>query len=562
MNATDGRASSRIDRRSFLTRAAVLAGAASVGFASDSPAAFVEVKTSCGRIRGQRLGDLITFKGVPYAGPVAGANRFKAAPPLQPWTGVRDALRLAPPSLQPGKDYYGINEPDPDENCLFLNVWTPATDGRGRPVMFFNHGGGFATGSGASVDHDGGNLARRHDVVVVETNHRLGLMGFLFLGDLGGEEYATSGNQGLLDMRDGLKWVHDNIEAFGGDPNNVMIFGESGGGAKTSCLYAMPSAASYFHKAGIESGPGLRMMARDRAAETALSTLQELGLDRSQWRKLLDVPADRLVAAQVALGRRPAGQRAAGAPRIGSPAGGFSPVVDGTVLPNHPFDPTAPAISKNKPILIGTNRDESAFMFLSDPTKSVFKLTDATLEERLKREYGENAGTVLETYRRTRPGASPVDLYIAISTSSMFWTGSVTLAERKYAQGGAPVYMYMLMYQSNWVIPGTDHKLGSAHATDLLYTFDNIYPDGQWPPQGNATMYQMEGTGPGRFQVARYMSEMFATFAKTSRPGAKGAPAWPAYTTEARATMLIDAECKVVNDPFGEERRLWGKLEA
>jgi para-nitrobenzyl esterase len=427
--------------------------------------------------------------------------------------------------------------------------------------MFFNHGGGFATGSGASVDHDGGNLARNHDVLVVETNHRLGLLGFLFLGDVAGAEYATSGNQGLLDMRDGLKWVHDNIEAFGGDPNNVMIFGESGGGAKTSCLYAMPSAAAYLQKAGIESGPGLRMTERDRATETALLAMQELGLARNEWRKLLEVPADKLLAVQVGLGRR-SRQPAAGPPRPGGGGVGFGPVVDGTILPHHPFDPAAPAISKNKPILIGTNRDESAFMYLNDPTKAVFKLTDATLAERVEREYGKNAGTVLETYRKTRPGASPADLYIAISTSSMFWTNSITLAERKHAQGGAPVYMYMLTYQSNWVVPGTDHKLGSAHATDLLYTFDNIYPDGQWPPQGIATMYQMEGTGPGRFKVAKYMSEMFVTFAKTSRPSAQGAPEWPAYTTATRATMMIDEQCKVVNDPFGDERRLWEKLRS
>jgi para-nitrobenzyl esterase len=561
MAPADNLAPSFLNRRSFLTQAALLATAASLGFAKDTPSELAEVKTTYGRLRGLRKGNLITFRGVPYAGSPAGAARFKAAPPLAPWKGVRDALRLAPPSIQPGKDYFGIDEPDPQEDCLFLNVWTPATDGRRRPVMFFNHGGGFATGSGASVDHDGGNLASKHDVVVVETNHRLGLTGFLFLGDIAGEEYATSGNQGLLDMRDGLKWVHDNIEAFGGDPNNVMIFGESGGGAKTSCLYAMPSAAPYLHKAGIESGAGLRMTERDRATETTLLAMQELGLARNEWRKLLEVPAEKLLAAQVALGRR-SSQRTTGGPQPGGSGIGFGPVVDGTVLPHHPFDPAAPVISKNKPILIGTNRDETAFMYLRDPAKAVFKLTDASLAERLDREYGKNAGPVLETYRKTRPGASPTDLYLAISTASMFWTNSITLAERKLAQGGAPVYMYMLTYQSNWVVPGTEHKLGSAHATDLLYTFDNIYPDGQWPPQGTATMYQMEGTGPGRFKVAKYMSQMFVTFAKTSRPSAQGAPEWPAYTTATRATMLIDEECKVVNDPFGEERRVWEKLRS
>ncbi len=554
-----------MQRRRFLAAAGTVAGGACVApqlILADAAAEYVEVKTRYGRIRGKRNGNLVTFKGIPYAGRVSGANRFKAAPPLEPWTGVRDALSLAPPSCQPGKSYFGVDEPAPAEDCLFLNVWTPAVDGRKRPVMFFNHGGGFTTGSGGSVDHDGGNLARNHDVVVVETNHRLGLLGFLYLGELGGEEYASSGNQGLLDMRDGLKWVNENIRAFGGDPDNVMIFGESGGGAKTSCLYAMPSAARFFNKAAIESGPGLRMMARDRAAETALLTLQEMGLEKSQWRKLLDVPADKLVAAQVALGRRPGAGMAPGSPRGGamSGAGGFSPLVDGTVLPNHPFDPTAPAISRNKPILIGTNRDETAFMFMSDPSKAVFKLTDDTLRARLDRELGKNADTVLKTYRETRPGASPSELYIAITTATMFWNNSITLAERKYAQGGAPVYMYMLTYQSDWVIPGTNSRLGSAHATDLLYTFDNIYPDGKWPPQGNATMYLMEGTGQGRFQVARNMSSLFANYARTSHPTAQGAPDWPPYTTATRATMLIDAECKIANDPFAQERILWSRL--
>ena len=555
-------------RRRFLMHTAAFAGAASfaprLGFSNDAKTEYVEVKTAYGRVRGRRQGNLVTFKGIPYAGPVAGANRFKAAPPLQPWTGVRDALQLAPPSCQPGKDYYGLNEPSPDENCLFLNVWMPATPGRKRPVMFFNHGGGFATGSGGSIDHDGGNLARNHDVVVVETNHRLGLLGFLFLGELGGEEYATSGNQGLLDMKDGLKWVHDNIEAFSGDPNNVMIFGESGGGAKTSCLYAMPSAADYFHKAAMESGPGIRMMPRDAAAETALLTLQQLGLDKSQWRKLLDVPADQLVAAQVGLGRRPGGGLTFGAARgsLLSRAGSFSPVVDGTVLPQHPFDPVAPAISKNKPLMIGTNRDEATFMFMNDPTHAVFNLTDATLRERLDRELGKDADTVLKAYRESRPGASAAALYIAISPASMFWNGSITVAERKYAQGGAPVYMYMLMYRSEWIIPGTNYHLGAAHATDLLYTFDNVYPDGHWPPQGHTTMYLMEGTSPDRFKVARSMSELFASYAKTSHPAAKGAPEWPAYTTKTRATMQIDAECKVVDDPFAQERIMWQSLGA
>lgn len=555
-----------MNRRGFFGRAVGLVGAAAfagqAGYAGDAKPEYVTVKTAYGRLRGQRWSNLAMFKGVPYAGPVSGANRFKAAPKLEGWTGVRDALRLGAPTWQPAGGCYGIDEPEPDENCLFLNVWTPAADGRKRPVMFFNHGGGFTLGSGGSVDHDGANLARKHDVVVVETNHRLGLLGFLYLGELGGEEYATSGNQGLLDMRDGLRWVHENIAAFGGDPGNVMIFGESGGGAKTSCLYAMPSAADYFHKAAIESGAGLRMMAREDASETARMALDALGIDKREWRKLLDIPAAKLVAIQSGLGRRPGAGPMFRAAKGGllSRAGGFSPVVDGAILPYHPFDPVAPAISKNKPLMIGTNHDETTFMFMGDPTHATFKLTEETLRERLQRELAEDAGTVLKTYRESRPEATPSELYIAITTATMFWNGSIKAAERKAAQGGAPVYMYMLTYQSEWPIPGTNFKLGSAHATDLLYTFNNIYPEGQWPPQGKATMYQMEGQRPERFQVAKNMSGLFTGFAKTSRPSAEGVPEWPAYTAERRATMQIDAVCHVVDDPFAPERAMWQRL--
>jgi para-nitrobenzyl esterase len=312
MNSTSDQSFTGLTRRGLLSQCPlVLACAAGLPYsralAQTQEAAYVEVKTKYGRVRGARnAAYLTTFRGIPYAGSVARENRFKAAPPLKPWSDVRDALVLGPPSPQPGRTARG-GEPAPSEDCLVLNVWTPAADGRKRPVMFYSHGGGFTTGSGGAPYQDGGNLARTFDVVVVATNHRLGLMGYLYLGHLGGEEYATSGNQGMLDIRDGLRWVRENIEAFGGDPDNVMIFGESGGGAKTSCLYAMPSAAAYFNKASVESGPGIRMLPREVAAETTMMTLKQLGLEKSEWRKVLDVPLDQLMAAQTALGRAPAG---------------------------------------------------------------------------------------------------------------------------------------------------------------------------------------------------------------------------------------------------------------
>lgn len=514
----------------------------------------VEARTGMGRIRGVRDRDVCIFRGIPYAGPVAGANRFKPAPAVEPWTGVRDALGLGAPSWQPGKTYYGVNEPSPDENCLVLNVWTSAVDGRRRPVMFYNHGGGFSTGSGGGRSQDGANLARTYDVVAVATNHRLGLLGYLYLGELGGEEYAGSGNQGLLDMRDGLKWVHDNIEAFGGDPGNVMIFGESGGGAKTSCLYALPSAASYFNKASIESGPGLRMTPREVAAETALLTLKELGLEKSEWKKLLDVPVEKLVAVQVALGRAPG--RATGGPSGGrggiggARAGGFGPVVDGAILPRHPFDPEAPAISKAKPLIVGTNRDEATFFFMQGRDTGVYNLSEDGLKARLAKEFGGDAGKVHEAYRKSRPETSPTDLYIAIATERMMGVGTNLIAERKYAQRGAPVYKYVFTHESDYVIPGTNYRFRAGHALEIPYKFNNS--------QGGGGFQAF--TKPESVKAARNMSEMWSTFARTGRPAAKGQPQWPAWTPAQRATMMLDAECKVVNDPWPLERQLWEQL--
>ncbi len=524
---------------------------------------YAEVKTAYGRLRGAKTGNLTTFKGIPYGGPISGANRFKAAPPLKPWSGVRDALAFGAPSWQTGQRR---DDPPQDENCLFLNIWTPAADKRKRPVMFYSHGGGFTSGSAASSYQDGGNLARTFDVVVVATNHRLGIVGYLYLGGLGGEEYATSGNQGLLDIRDGLKWVRENIEAFGGDPANVMIFGESGGGAKTSCLYAMPSAAPYFNKASIESGPGIRMMPRDAAAETALMTLKQLGIEKSEWRKLLDVPAEKLLEAQTALGKTGGGPLGMTGGRKGmgggSRPGGFGPVVDGLVLPRNPFDPEAPAISRDKPLLVGFNRDETVFFFNQRRNTEVYSLTEDALKQRLSNEFPGNADAIFETYRKSRPDASPSDLYIAITTARMIGLGAMTIAERKYAQRGASAYMYVFKHENPALIPGTQHKMGTPHAMEITYKFYRVSPRQQ---QGASAGQQAGGlmaiSRPESVKAAHNMAEMWSTFARTGKPAATGQPDWPPYTVPSRATMEIDADCTVTRDPYPLERKLWERLD-
>lgn len=594
MNDTKKFPLAAVTRRNFLaTGSAVLAGisvgrnawgqtAAPAASAPSTPS-YVEVETSYGRLRGAQGDGLVRFKGIPYGGSVSGANRFKAAPPLQPWTGVRDALQFGPPSMQPGRGRAG--EPPYAEDCLVLNVWTPAADNRKRPVMFYSHGGGFTTGSGAATYQDGSSLAKTWDVVVVATNHRLGLLGYLYLGDLGGEEYATSGNQGLEDIRDGLKWVNDNIARFGGDPDNVMIFGESGGGAKTSCLYAMPSAAPYFNKASIESGPGLRLRSLDTASRTTALVLQQLGIDKSQWKQLLDVPADKLVEIQGSLGRPPAtatpGQSAPPAQtqsrgpsmrdsaRYGftySGAGGsFAPTLDGKIMPHDPFYPTAAAISRNKPLIVGYNRDEMNFFFAQQRNTEVYSLTDDTLKQRLDNELGANADKVLAAYKKSRPDASPSDLYVAIATARFDVIGSDTIADRKYEQHGAPVYMYCFVHESDRLIPGTNHKYGAAHAAEIVYKFNNIPAPltglpAQQPPQGVQSS-TLGSPDPNSVQTALNMSGFWSSFARTGHPSAKGQPAWPAYTTEKRATMMIDAQCKVADDPWPLERQVWDEVD-
>lgn len=553
--------------RAFNRREFLLGGSACLvamqtpkaGFLSAAIPDTVEVRTPYGVLRGAKEKGVVSFKGVPYAGQVDGDRRFRQAPPLQPWSGTRDALKLGPPSWQPGKTYFGIGEPTPEENCLVLTVWTPGLDRKRRPVMFYSHGGGFVAGSSGAPSQDGSNLAREYDVVVVSSNHRLGLLGYLYLGEIAGDEYATSGNQGLLDIADALKWVNTNIESFGGDPDNVMIFGESGGGAKTSCLYAMPSAHDFFNKASIESGPGIRMLEQETASDTTRMVLRHLGLREQEWRKLLSVPVEKLVEAQVAVGPPPSlpgarlGWRRGITGLLGP--GAFAPVVDGHVLPNHPFDPQAPMISKSKPLIVGTNRDETTFFFWERKATDVFELTFATLKDRLQKEFGADAEAILETYKHSRPEASAPDIYVAITTAGMFWIGAITLAERKVEQQGAPVYCYLFVHESDYIIPGTSHKFGAGHATEIPYKFDNI--DVVKALGGGGFI----GANANSAAAAHNMSEMWATFARTGSPAAKGQPTWPPFDLKDRATMEIDAQCSVVNDPYGKQRELWERLK-
>ena len=509
----------------------------------------IEVETTRGKIRGARKDGVNIFKGIPYGGRVSGERRFRRPAELEPWAGVRDALQLGAPAIQPPRR----GEPEPAEDCLFLNVWTPANDHQTRPVMFYSHGGGFVGGSGGAPIQDGANLARNFDVVVVQTNHRLGLLGFLFLDDLAGADYAGSGNQGILDIVLGLEWVNQNIAAFGGDPNNVMIFGESGGGAKTSCLYAMPAAAPFFNKASIESGPGVRMYTREMAAKTTALVLKELNIAEKDWRKLLDVPAADLLRVQAKFRPvPPSNRKQINGQNLESFSGGFGPVVDGGALPAHPFDPAAPAISRDKPLLVGWNEDEYTFFAWESGDTSAFSLDFAGLLAKLEPQYGSDAKQIVETYRRTMPNASAAELFVAVASIGMMGLGSVEIAEKKAAQHGAPVYLYNFGYKSEAKIPGTDYALGTPHAMDITFKFNNETPE-------NGPGF-LSGSRPERFIASHTMAELWTTFARTGRPSAAGAPEWPAYNLDERAAMRIDTQCEVMHNRFGEELAMWRSI--
>jgi para-nitrobenzyl esterase len=505
----------------------------------------VVVETNCGKIRGIATNGITVFKGIRYAESPEAEGRFAAPRKLQPWTGVRDTFEFGdramqddnafalPPALL--KLFAGRDLLPMSENCLVLNVWTPAVnDGRKRPVMFWCHGGAFIAGSGDSPWYEGTNLCRKGDVVVVTINHRLGAFGYLHLDEFGGEEFAGSGNAGMLDIVAALEWVRDNIAAFGGDAGNVTIFGESGGGAKVSVLMAMPAAHGLFHKAIIQSGPAVKMASRDDASETARQLLAELELSAGKVSELRRIPAERLARAQAAVLKKVSMMSFSNRRRVG-----FNPVIDGKHLPGGPFEPTAPAISANVPLMIGTNKDEMTLFFGLAPWLD--GLDEAGMRQRVQMFVGDQADRIIEPYKRARPKDSLRDLVLAIATDHAMRMPSLVTADRKAAQHAAPVFVYMF----TWETPVLDGKLKSPHALEIPFVFDTVQTSG------------LAGDSPTRFALAEKMSRTWLAFARTGNPNHEGIPDWPSYSAERRPTMMFDNQCRVENDPYRAERQAW-----
>ncbi|HKV04340.1 MAG TPA: carboxylesterase/lipase family protein [Candidatus Acidoferrales bacterium] len=483
------------------------------------------VETTEGKVRGLATDEIFVFKGIHYGASTAGPNRF--LPPRLPesWTGVRDMFEYGPSAPQlpatsrralPITAGYAYGKTLPmNEDCLALNVFTPATDRGKRPVMVWLHGGQFTYGQGGNSVYDGTNLARRHDVVAVSLNHRLNLFGFMQLEEVAGREYAASGNASMLDLIAALQWVHDNISAFGGDPGNVTIFGESGGGGKVTALLAMPKAKGLFHKAIVESGSFIRMMPQEEAAKNAEKVLAQLGVKGNPIEQLQQFPMERLIEA--------------------SRDAQWQPVVDGRLLPRHPFEPTAPDVSEDVPLLVGSNETETTFFMGGDD--ALFSLDEAELRTRLKPITGEATEEVIAVYRKARPNATPSDLFFVITSDQRIRMGAITQAERKSALGRAPAYAYFFA----WKAPIDGGKWRTPHTLELPFVFETY---------DKATV---TSTGPERKILGDRVSGAWAAFARNGSPNCKGLPEWNPYTPAERATLIFDNECRVVNDPNHNE---------
>jgi para-nitrobenzyl esterase len=502
---------------------------------------------SSGKVRGTAGEGAFAFKTIPYGASTAGANRF--LPPLQPapWSGVRDCSEFTGRAPQAGlrpatrpelENFSGAADPSPEtEDCLTLNVWTPGCDPSAkRPVMVWFHGGAFAYGNANTPRTRGSRLAARNDVVVVTVNQRLNIFGHLDLSAFGGEAFRLSGNAGTLDMVASLEWIRDNIAAFGGDPGNVTIFGESGGGAKVSTLLAMPRAKGLFHRAIVQSGAAVRLRTKDRALALTECVLRHLGSAAATVASLRTVSAEHLLAAidpaQKALGPSPT-------PLFDRYP--FGPVVDGEVLPSQPFDPVASGICADVPLIIGDMKTETtSFLAVVDKVWDR-SLTEAELRQRVEAIAGQHAGRVIELYGQLYPGLNPAERLIAVTTDSNFRIRSLVLAQRRVALERGPVWMYSF----EWETPVLGGKLKSPHAMDVPFTFNTL-------DLTNATGGSAEAQ-----TLADTMSSVWAAFARNGRPDHASIPAWPVYDTENRATLVLDKECRIENDPRGEARRLW-----
>ena len=497
--------------------AVVLTCTVAAGAAEPAPSPVAT--TTKGKVRGYVDQGINAFKGIPYGVDTA-KRRFQ--PPESPaaWDGVRDAVAFGPMAPQGSRVVEGSSE-----DCLYLNVWTPALQDRHkRPVLVYFHGGAYNNGSVNSDLYDGVHLCQRGDVVVVTVNHRLNIFGYLYLAELGGPEFRDSGNVGQLDLILALKWVRDNITNFGGDPGCVTIFGQSGGGAKCATLMAMPAARGLFHRVWTMSGQQVTGRTREHATGDAKSVLTALGLTPERVNELKTLPMERIASA--------AGR------------GNWTPVVDGVALPRDPFAPDATPLGAGIPMVLGNTHDETRNL-IGGANPALFELSwealPAAITQSVKQFIGElTPANIVATYRELYPNYSPSDVFFAATTAARSWKGMVQESERRAKQGG-PTWVYYV----NWASPADAGKWKAPHMVDIPLVFNN-------PEQSNYTQGAV-----GVYALAEDVSDALIAFARAGDPNTKKLPAWPRFKLEQRATMIFDTLPRVENDPRGAERKLF-----
>jgi para-nitrobenzyl esterase len=487
--------------------------------------------TTSGRVEGREKEGVVLFAGIPYAAPPVGELRFKPPRPHEPWDGVRPAQRFGPaaPQLQ-GE---GLTDRWPvrwDEDCLTLSVCTPAVDGGRRPVLVWIHGGGFRTGQGGIPWYNGARFAANGDIVVVSFNYRLGALGFAHLARFG-DEYAASGLSGILDQVAALEWVRDNIAAFGGDPDNVTIAGESAGAMSVGTLLGLPRAAGLFRKAILESGAAhhlLPLEASEKVTDLLCEALGARSID-----DLLAAPAQAILDAQAKVDAD-LGRGAGLVNKLGVAALPFSPVVDGSVLPVSPFEAIQRGASAGVSVIAGTNHDETTLFGYGN-------IDDERLRKVAVRLGGDEE--MVAAYRAARPDASASDVLTAITTDHMFRIPAIRLAEARAAHG-AKTWMYLFAWESR----AFNGRLKATHALEIPFTFNNLDKIG---------VDVFLGEGPKPQHVADAMHGAWTSFIRSGDPNCEALPQWPAYDLERRATMVFNEASEVVDDPAADERRLW-----
>ncbi len=485
------------------------------------------VETRSGMLRGTQRDGVHVFRGVPFAAAPTGVRRFLPPQPPEPWTGVRDAAHAGPIAPQPPSPLdalFGEAAPTWDEDCLSLNIWTPALDDARRPVMVWIHGGAFVNGSGSTPWYDGTRFAAHGDVVVVTINYRLGAFGFLHVAPFD-DRFTGAANAGILDQIAALEWVRDNIHAFGGDPAQVTIFGESAGGMSVGTLLGMPGAQGLFHRAIVQSGSASMVSSADAATDVAERVLAHLGLSPATVDKISELPPEQILDAQTAVFDQEW--------RLQLP---FQPVIDGVYLPQHPLDAVASGRTGDVPLLIGTTAHEMTLFLVLDP--ALGNLDEAAVAQRMQEVFGDRGDAALRTYVRNH-GRTPVsNVLVALETDRFFRIPAVRLAEAEVRHGRA-AYVYLFA----WETPAFGGVLRSCHALELPFVWDAL-------DKGGVNVFT--GDGPERLGLARDMHQRWIAFART------GDPDWPRYDTERRPVMVFDGSgSRVVHDPAGDERRLW-----